>query len=111
MAMNPRITNWQGQRVWLVGASTGIGRAVAQRLHAAGARVAVSARNADALGAFEREHPGSLALPLDATDRVATQAAAASIVRVAPVPEPGSALCVGLSALLLLRRRRISVTA
>ncbi len=30
---------------------------------------------------------------------------------VAPVPEPGSALSVGLSTLLLLRRRRKSVTA
>jgi NAD(P)-dependent dehydrogenase (short-subunit alcohol dehydrogenase family) len=80
MSLNPPITRWQGQRVWLVGASTGIGQACAARLHAAGARVAVSARSAEALASFAAAHPGSLALPLDATDRAAMQAAAARIV-------------------------------
>ena len=80
MSLNPRIPAWPGQRVWIVGASTGIGRATAARLHAAGARVAVSARNAASLEAFAREHAGSLALPLDATDRDAMRAAAARIV-------------------------------
>jgi len=81
MPLNPPITQWEGQRVWLVGASTGIGRACAERLHAAGARVAVSARNAQALHAFTSVHTGSMALPLDATDRAAMQAAAARIVQ------------------------------
>jgi NAD(P)-dependent dehydrogenase (short-subunit alcohol dehydrogenase family) len=80
MALNPRIETWQGRRVWLVGASTGIGRAAAARLAAAGARVAVSARSAAVLEDFAREHPGSLALPLDATDREAMRAAAQRIV-------------------------------
>jgi NAD(P)-dependent dehydrogenase (short-subunit alcohol dehydrogenase family) len=80
MSLNPPIAGWQGCRVWLVGASTGIGRAAAERLHAAGARVAVSARAAVSLEAFARAHPGSLALPLDATDRDAMRAAAARIV-------------------------------
>lgn len=71
MPLNPPITDWHGRVVWLVGASSGIGRATASRLHASGAAVVVSARNADALAAFVREHPGSHALALDATDRAA----------------------------------------
>lgn len=80
MALNPRITDWRGRVVWLVGASTGIGRATASRLHAAGARVVVSARSAVVLDAFVREHPGSTSLPLDATDRDAMRQASARIV-------------------------------
>jgi NAD(P)-dependent dehydrogenase (short-subunit alcohol dehydrogenase family) len=69
MSLNPAITDWRGRRVWLVGASSGIGLALAERLHALGAIVLVSARNAAALQAFADTHPGSLALPLDVTDR------------------------------------------
>lgn len=75
MSLNPRIKDWSGRSVWLVGASTGIGRATASALHAAGARVVVSARNAQALNAFVIAHPGALALPLDVTDATAVQAA------------------------------------
>jgi NAD(P)-dependent dehydrogenase (short-subunit alcohol dehydrogenase family) len=81
VALNPRIRDWAGRTVWLVGASTGIGRATAALLHARGAQVVVSARGASALEAFVAAHPGSLALPLDATDRPAMQAAAAQIVQ------------------------------
>ncbi len=79
MPLNPRIHDWTGKVVWLVGASTGIGRATAERLHAAGAQVVVSARNAAALQAFEARHAGSLGLALDATDRTAMTAAAQQI--------------------------------
>mgnify|MGYP001805988664 CR=1 FL=1 len=81
MALNPRITDWTGQVVWLVGASTGIGRATAELLHARGAKVVVSARSVPALQAFEAAQPGSLGLPLDATDRAAVQAAADQVVQ------------------------------
>lgn len=80
MPLNPRITDWSGQVVWLVGASTGIGRATAELLHARGATVVVSARNAEALAAFEATHAGSLGLPLDSTDRAGMHAAAQRIV-------------------------------
>ncbi len=80
MPLNPRIERWTGQVVWLVGASTGIGRATAERLHERGATVIVSARNAAAIEAFAQQHPGSIALPLDATDREALHAAARTIV-------------------------------
>ena len=80
MSLNPRITDWQGRTVWLVGASSGIGLACAELLHARGAKVVVSARNASALEAFETQHAGSLAVAVDATDRVAMQQAAQRIV-------------------------------
>lgn len=75
MALNPRLKNWHGQVVWLVGASTGIGRALAEQLHSQGAQVVVSARNAASLAEFEQQFPGSVGLPLDATDHSAMQAA------------------------------------
>jgi NADP-dependent 3-hydroxy acid dehydrogenase YdfG len=68
MALNPRMSDWRARRVWLVGASTGIGRALRPALHAQGAQVIVSARQAAALNAFVLEHPGAQALALDATD-------------------------------------------
>jgi len=82
MALNPRIESWAGKTVWLVGASTGIGRATASALHAAGARVVVSARGRDALDKFVAEHGRSDAMALDATDRDAMRDAAARIVSV-----------------------------
>jgi NAD(P)-dependent dehydrogenase (short-subunit alcohol dehydrogenase family) len=79
MALNPKMRNWQGRTVWLVGASTGIGRATASALHAQGAKVVVSARSADALNAFVDAHPGAQALPLDVTDAWSVKAAAQTL--------------------------------
>lgn len=76
MALNPRIDGWTGRTAWIVGASSGIGRATAEALHERGARVAVSARNGAALLDFVAAHPGSLALPLDVTDAASVTAAA-----------------------------------
>lgn len=64
--MNPKISTWAGKRVWLVGASSGIGAAVAQELAGRGATLALSARSADKLQALAI--PGALNLPCDATD-------------------------------------------
>lgn len=50
--MNPKIRDWTGQHVWLVGASSGIGAALAQELSQRGARLALSARSADKLAAL-----------------------------------------------------------
>lgn len=82
MPLNPRITDWKGRTVWLVGASTGIGRATASRLHSLGAKVIVSARSAPALERFVAEHPGSDSIMLDVTDREAMRNAANHIVSV-----------------------------
>lgn len=67
MPLNPPITDWRDRVVWIVGASTGIGRALAEQLAAAGARVVVSARNATALDEFVAGHPGCHAVPMDIT--------------------------------------------
>jgi NAD(P)-dependent dehydrogenase (short-subunit alcohol dehydrogenase family) len=87
MALNPRIEHWTGRRAWIVGASSGIGRATAAALHAAGAQVAVSARSAAALQQFAAEHPGSLTLPLDVTDLASVQAAAGQLQRAWGTPD------------------------
>lgn len=85
MSLNPPIQDWRGRRVWLVGASTGIGRALAERLYAQGAIVIVSARKLDTLRQFVLEHPGSLALPLDVTDRAAVRRAAGAALATGPL--------------------------
>lgn len=81
MSLNPAINDWHGRTVWLVGASTGIGRATASLLHGRGAQVIVSARSADALAQFVADHAGARALPLDVKDRAAVRAAAQQIAQ------------------------------
>lgn len=63
--MNPPISDWRGRSVWVIGASSGIGLATASALHAAGARVMVSARNASLLNDFVQTHPGAHSVALD----------------------------------------------
>lgn len=74
--LNTPITDWQGRSVWLIGASSGIGLATAKALHAAGARVVVSARNAELLQQFVDAHPGAQAVVLDVADTAAIATAA-----------------------------------
>lgn len=85
MSLNPPLREWRGKRVWLVGASTGIGRALAEQLHALGATVIVSARKMDALQAFADQHPGSIALSLDVSDGPAVKAAAEAAMAAGPL--------------------------
>lgn len=56
-------------RVWVVGASTGIGAATAKHLLSLGARVALSARNETALQQLAAGSGQALILPLDVTNR------------------------------------------
>ncbi|RZI93664.1 MAG: SDR family NAD(P)-dependent oxidoreductase, partial [Variovorax sp.] len=53
---NPPLADWRGKTAWVIGASTGIGRATASALLARGARVAVSARDGAALEALSAQH-------------------------------------------------------
>ena len=85
MALNPRMTNWAGRRVWLVGASSGIGRATAHALYTQGAQVIVSARDQAALQEFVNQHPGSQAAVLDVTDAPAVQRAARALFMQGPI--------------------------
>ena len=83
--LNPRLVDWRGRTAWLVGASSGIGRATAAMLHANGARVFVSARDGAALAGFVADHPGAVAVPLDACDRAAVAVAARDILAQGPL--------------------------
>lgn len=76
--MNPKITDWTGRRVWLVGASSGIGAALAHELARRGARLAVSARNADRLRALDIA--SARLLPCDATDAASLAAARSELL-------------------------------
>ena len=80
MPHNLPINDWRGKTVWLVGASTGIGRATAHALHARGAKVIVSARNQQALDVFAAEHPGATVLAMDAADAASVEAAAQTVL-------------------------------
>ncbi len=70
MALNRAISDWQNLRVWLIGASSGIGAALAEALYARGARVALSARRSEALAKQIRhlDVTRACALALDVTD-------------------------------------------
>lgn len=71
---------WQGKRYWLVGASEGLGRAVAHKLSAAGAEVIVSARSEDRLKSLVDALPNKASyVTVDVSDRAAVETAAAEI--------------------------------
>ena len=69
--------NWRGKRVWIVGASSGIGAALARELAGRGATLALSARNIAALSeiAAALNGQGHEMAPLDMTDPVSVTAA------------------------------------
>ncbi len=66
--MNPEISSWRNRRVWVIGASTGIGAETARLLLAKGACVALSARREEALHAVADSHPQALVAALDIVD-------------------------------------------
>ena len=69
----------EGRRIWLTGASSGIGAALAQELALRGARLALTARRREPLEAFAAAHPGTLVVPGDVSDREAMLAVGQAI--------------------------------
>ncbi|MDP9109863.1 MAG: SDR family NAD(P)-dependent oxidoreductase [Pseudomonadota bacterium] len=73
--MNPAIRDWHGKRVWVIGASTGIGGETARLLLAKGARVALSARRRAELEEIAGDNPDALVTVLDIVDHASVLAA------------------------------------
>ncbi|MEQ8916819.1 MAG: SDR family NAD(P)-dependent oxidoreductase [Roseovarius sp.] len=74
------MTDWQGKRYWLVGASEGLGAALAHKINAAGAEVIVSARSADRLEDLVQSLPGRAhAVAMDVRDDASVAEAAKTV--------------------------------
>ena len=69
----------KGQRIWLVGASEGLGRALALALAAEGAQLILSARNGARLQTLAEQIPGAEVQAMDVTDLDAVRRVAADL--------------------------------
>jgi short-subunit dehydrogenase len=109
--------NLSGRKALLTGATGGLGRAIAQAMAERGARLALSARNREALEALAAELPGSghevlpadLAEP-DAAERLAAAAAGTEIL-VANAGLPGAGKLDEFSAEEVKRALRVNLEA
>lgn len=71
-----RKKDWTNRRVWITGASSGIGRSLAEELSRAGAKLAVSGRHHERLKDVKAACSGEVrTLPFDAADREANHIA------------------------------------
>lgn len=74
------MTQWQGKRYWLVGASDGLGASLAEKLSRAGAEVILSARSEDKLEALAESMPGkATVIPMDVSDEDSVAQAAQAV--------------------------------
>ena len=80
MGFNPKLTQWDNKRVWLIGASTGIGEALARQLDQLGCKQMLSARSTDKLAILAGELKHATALPLDITQQNAVKIAFESVM-------------------------------
>jgi short-subunit dehydrogenase len=62
MPLNPRISNFKGKKVWIIGASSGIGESCARALINEGALVSMSARRLDHLLKIKQDYPNAQVL-------------------------------------------------
>jgi short-subunit dehydrogenase len=71
------VNDWAGKKYWLVGASEGLGEALAHKLSAAGVHLVLSARNEDKLHALAEALPGRAdVVPMDVSESASVKAAA-----------------------------------
>ena len=73
------MTDFFEKTYWLIGASEGLGRALAKRLDAEGARLILSARNRERLDTLNAELTSATALALDVTDGDSVRRAAQEV--------------------------------
>lgn len=74
------MNRWQGKTYWLVGASEGLGEALAHRLSRAGVTLILSARSEDKLRALAAALPGAAQVePVDVSDAEALEQLASRI--------------------------------
>lgn len=72
--------DWSGKRYWLIGASEGLGRALAHQMSRAGVEVVVSARSEERLQELVADLPGRASyVPVDLADRDSVIAAAKEV--------------------------------
>ncbi len=87
---------WSGKRYWLVGASEGLGRALAHKLSRSGAEVIVSARSEERLQELVAELPGRASyVPIDISDSDSVTSAVQEIGHI-----DGVVFLAGLATLL-----------
>lgn len=67
--LNRPIRDWTDQRVWIIGASSGIGEALSKALLERGARVVLSARRVERLEKLAAAYSNAIALAMDVGDQ------------------------------------------
>lgn len=76
----------EAETIWIIGASDGIGAALAREYSRRGARLILSARSGDRLQDLATAlGPDHIVLPLDVTDRESIEAAAERIAQIGPL--------------------------
>lgn len=86
------MTDWQGKRYWLIGASEGLGRELAKTLSRVGCELVVSARSEDRLTSLVDELPGKArAVTIDVADMDSVKAAAQEVGKI-----DGMVYCAGV---------------
>ncbi len=71
------MSSFDGKTYWIIGASEGLGHALAQALAAKGAHLILSARNADRLAEICADLPNARSVPCDVTDLASVRHAVA----------------------------------